>query len=181
MDYSSIHSEDHPAGGSPWASSPQHNRSSFGDQPSNVPPSPLPPAAHSPYSAGDADAHAEHVARAAPHGTSIENGHHEGTAQQQIEAQAQQAQQPAPGQGYDGHAQHQQQQQPRQKAPQYKLQAKITGLERTGKKDPILRFDVYVGEAAADFCSYTDDNVRQTCPSSEPRNSATSGEHTPSL
>jgi hypothetical protein len=28
--------------------------------------------------------------------------------------------------------------------PQYKLQAKITGLERTGRKDPILRFDVHV-------------------------------------
>ena len=31
-----------------------------------------------------------------------------------------------------------------QKAPpQYKLQAKITGLERTGKKDPSIRFDVH--------------------------------------
>ncbi|RAL62119.1 hypothetical protein DID88_002605 [Monilinia fructigena] len=28
-------------------------------------------------------------------------------------------------------------------APHYKLQAKITGLERTGRKDPILRFDVH--------------------------------------
>ena len=27
--------------------------------------------------------------------------------------------------------------------PQYKLQAKITGLERTGKKDPSIRFDVH--------------------------------------
>ncbi|KAI1363006.1 hypothetical protein F5Y08DRAFT_329684 [Xylaria arbuscula] len=35
-------------------------------------------------------------------------------------------------------------QQPRRPpGPQYKLQAKITGLERTGKKDPILRFDVH--------------------------------------
>lgn len=46
--------------------------------------------------------------------------------------------------------QHQQQQQgqaqePRRPAkPQFKLQAKVTGLERTGKKDPILRFDVHV-------------------------------------
>ena len=32
----------------------------------------------------------------------------------------------------------------RSKGPQYKLQAKITGLERTGRKDPILRFDVHV-------------------------------------
>ncbi|PNY28731.1 Vacuolar protein sorting-associated protein 17 [Tolypocladium capitatum] len=27
--------------------------------------------------------------------------------------------------------------------PQFRLQAKITGLERTGKKDPVLRFDVH--------------------------------------
>ena len=32
----------------------------------------------------------------------------------------------------------------RQNVPQQKLQAKITGLERTGRKDPILRFDVHV-------------------------------------
>ncbi|KAI9812713.1 MAG: Vacuolar protein sorting-associated protein 17 [Pycnora praestabilis] len=31
----------------------------------------------------------------------------------------------------------------RQNVPQYKLQAKITGLERTGRKDPVLRFDVH--------------------------------------
>ena len=37
-----------------------------------------------------------------------------------------------------------QQQQARRPPPQYKLQAKITGLERTGRKDPILRFDVHV-------------------------------------
>ena len=28
--------------------------------------------------------------------------------------------------------------------PQYKLQAKITSIERTGKKDPAIRFDVHV-------------------------------------
>jgi len=32
-----------------------------------------------------------------------------------------------------------------QRPPQYKLQAKVTGLERTGKKDPAIRFDVHVG------------------------------------
>ncbi|KAG9579899.1 vacuolar protein sorting-associated protein Vps17, partial [Aureobasidium melanogenum] len=39
--------------------------------------------------------------------------------------------------------QQQQQQQPQQPRKQYKLQAKITALERTGRKDPVLRFDVY--------------------------------------
>lgn len=31
-----------------------------------------------------------------------------------------------------------------QKPPQYKLQAKITALERVGKKDPAIRFDIHV-------------------------------------
>lgn len=31
-----------------------------------------------------------------------------------------------------------------QPAPVYRVQAKITGLERTGKKDPIFRFDIHV-------------------------------------
>lgn len=30
--------------------------------------------------------------------------------------------------------------------PAYKLQTKITALERTGRKDPVLRFDAYVGQ-----------------------------------
>jgi len=41
-----------------------------------------------------------------------------------------------------GQGQRQQQQKPA--ALQFRLHAKITGLERTGKKDPILRFDVHV-------------------------------------
>ena len=51
------------------------------------------------------------------------------------------AQQPQQQQGQPGQQQQQQQQ---QRSPQYKLQAKVTGLERTGRKDSILRFDVYV-------------------------------------
>lgn len=35
-------------------------------------------------------------------------------------------------------------QQAARQTPQYRLQAKVTGLERIGKKDPILRFDVHV-------------------------------------
>ena len=33
---------------------------------------------------------------------------------------------------------------PQRQTVQYSLHAKITGLERTGRKDPILRFDVHV-------------------------------------
>ncbi|KAK3996148.1 putative vacuolar protein sorting-associated protein 17 [Cladorrhinum sp. PSN332] len=53
--------------------------------------------------------------------------------------------------------QHQQQQQPRrQQAPQFRLQAKITGLERTGRKDPILRFDVHTNLPAFRTTQYRD-------------------------
>ncbi len=38
-----------------------------------------------------------------------------------------------------------------QRPPQYKLQAKVTGLERTGKKDPAIRFDIHV--SAVDIVS----------------------------
>jgi hypothetical protein len=38
-------------------------------------------------------------------------------------------------------ARYQRQQRP---VPAYKLQAKVTALERTGRKDPVIRFDVYV-------------------------------------
>jgi hypothetical protein len=51
-----------------------------------------------------------------------------------------QQQAPQPGQQpqrYHGTRSQRQQQ-------QYKFQAKVTGLERNGKKDPIIRFDVYV-------------------------------------
>lgn len=54
-------------------------------------------------------------------------------------------------QGQPGESQQQQQQQQRQRQqlqrpphPQYKLQAKITALERSAKKDPIFRFDIHV-------------------------------------
>ncbi|KAI0581785.1 PX multi-domain protein [Pyrenophora tritici-repentis] len=115
MDYSA-HDPDHPGGRDPWASSPQANRTSFGQPPtSDIPSSPLPPQA-SPYHdggeqygyMGDQDAQS----RPAHHG-----------------------QQP---QRYHGNRPQRQQQQ------QYKLQAKVTGLERNSKKDPILRFDIYV-------------------------------------
>jgi len=40
--------------------------------------------------------------------------------------------------------------------PQYKLEAKITGLERTGRKDPILRFDVHVSQGKTETERYLD-------------------------
>ncbi|KAL8962226.1 MAG: hypothetical protein Q9183_005186, partial [Haloplaca sp. 2 TL-2023] len=55
--------------------------------------------------------------------------------------QQQQPQQPrsaVPSRYHTGARQNQ-----RHNLPQYKLQAKITSLERTGRKDPVLRFDVH--------------------------------------
>ena len=57
---------------------------------------------------------------------------------QQAQAAAAQPHQPEPQRYHPGGRGQQQQ------GSQYKLQAKITGLERTGRKDPILRFDVHV-------------------------------------
>lgn len=57
---------------------------------------------------------------------------------------------------------------PQRPVPVYKLQAKITALERTGRKDPILRFDVHVRQTMH-WCSSQADCDRQTCPSSGQR------------
>ena len=147
MDYSA-HDPDHPAGDDPWASSPKTSRTSFG-QPSTseIPSSPLPPQA-SPYGEGSEN-YGYMGDQETPNrpSTASENGEHA----PQVQAPGQNApeapqpsrdQQPAPQPGsqpqrYHGGRQQRQQQ-------HYKLQAKVTALERNGKKDPILRFDVYV-------------------------------------
>ena len=149
MDYSSIAQDpEHPAGASPWSSSPQHNRTTFTNAGTgDMPPSPLPPAAQSPFISSTEQEHPEarpeHEASDDPFGA-VENGQHrQAAAQAQAQApQTTQTEQHSYGQGHERHGETRPQQ--RQKMPQYKLQAKITGLERTGRKDPILRFDVYV-------------------------------------
>lgn len=140
---------EYPSGASPWASSPDASRSSFGG---DVPREDLPaPAVQVPGSEDGSAAHANGA------GSSY---HQDGgwTPEQQHQWQQQQyhGQQQDQPQQYGAGEEHrrqpsaryhnipQQQQQQRQHMPQYKLQAKITGLERTGKKDPILRFDVQV-------------------------------------
>lgn len=165
MDYSaSIHDPDHPADASPWgntpSSPPQHGRSGFGSEPPSSPfrypgsnnglndeggfgasdteyrrpdtasttsnttePQSNEPAPIEPYP--------ENQGFASPH-----QGPQSPTPQQQ-----QQTGQPEPAQAQRA----EERQQPRKPPPpQFKLQAKITGLERTGRKDPILRFDVHV-------------------------------------
>ncbi|ETS82760.1 hypothetical protein PFICI_04636 [Pestalotiopsis fici W106-1] len=65
-----------------------------------------------------------------------------GFSQEPDAPQQQQQQQQQHGQ-HEGQPSAQGQPVRRPTQPQYKLQAKITGLERTGRKDPILRFDVH--------------------------------------
>lgn len=147
MDYSTLpHDPENPEGASPWASSPQHNRTSFGNPPTgDIPPSPLAP--QSPYGEDgrqygymneqDANKSQEtHGENGEQPQRQSEQGGPQNPPRQQQQQHSQQRQEP---QRY-----HHGGRQSRQHQPHYKLQAKVTGLERTGRKDPILRFDVYV-------------------------------------
>jgi len=130
---------EYPSGASPWASSPEASRTSFGGE---VPREDLPAPAVEEANGGSSSYHQQQ--------------HEGGWTPEQHQGQWQQHQPPQGQQSYGSSEEArrsasaryhnvppQQQQQQRQHVPQYKLQAKITGLERTGKKDPILRFDVY--------------------------------------
>jgi hypothetical protein len=164
MDYSqSIHDADNPAGASPWSSSPvpspQHARTTSYPTSGDVPPSPTPYSTNqsSSYAHEDTIGGSSYNRPESSAGTaSVSEGdgrrpdtaesirsqpeQHEQQAQGQQQYQAQsQRQEP---QSYHPAARQAQAQHPQ--GPQYKLQAKITGLERTGRKDPILRFDVHV-------------------------------------
>lgn len=143
MDYSA-HDPDHPGGSDPWASSPKANRQSFGQAPtSDIPSSPLPPQASPYHETGEQYGYmGDQDAQSRP-STASENG----VQSQQPQTPGHDA--PQPSQGQQAPQQGQQPQRyhgtrPQRQQQHYKLQAKVTGLERNGKKDPILRFDVYV-------------------------------------
>jgi hypothetical protein len=161
-------------GGSPWANSPDASRTSFGD---------------------GGQAGGSGVPRQDLPGPAIGDGHEGGedgwTQEQRQQWQYQQQQQHHPGgqqergSGEENRRPHssryhrqQQQHQQQQHHPQYKLQAKITSLERSGKKDPILRFDVYVCEIyslmSVSHIALTEIAHRPTSRSSGPRNFAAS-------
>lgn len=157
MDYSSISNDpDQSAGASPWGS-PRNDRTTFPTSgTSDIPSSPLPGQVQSTEGS--------------------ERGHDVEPQSPDLSAQLQSAQlgdpdypeeQPPFAQQSPNPDHHQSQsparyqtglRQPnsRPAAPAYKIQAKITGLERTGKKDPILRFDVHVG------CLYAEGRCAQT-------------------
>lgn len=139
MDYSAA------SGSSPWASSPEASRTSLGDDQVSRQELPGPAIAEQHRSVENGDGNGEAEEERGPqygyhgynHGQQGSSGSGEENRRPQSARYHHQA-------SRQQHQQQQHHQQPPQHQPQYKLQAKITGLERTGKKDPILRFDVYV-------------------------------------
>ena len=141
MDYSEIN--DHEHGGSPWNSSPRQAPSGFGSQPDS-PSRTMNNSTHEDVSDQDTMVASARQLSEAPTGAP---GSPEitGTAQpyQQTAPQAQYQQpqsMPKPSRPQQQQSAPHRQQRPQ---PKYKLQAKITGLEGTGKKDMIVRFDVH--------------------------------------
>lgn len=157
---------EHLAGPSPWgSSSPKADRTSFPTPSTDGLPSPTPALQQSPY----ADPHGSPTASRYHNVPGRSHQRTASTSSTDYDAEtlapSHQPQSVPPGSALGGeqpqsqqgqYAAQQQQQQQRQSAPrhqaarqqrhvpQYKLQAKITALERSGRKDPVLRFDVHV-------------------------------------
>lgn len=146
MDYSAIsHDPENPAGSSPWGS-PRADRTTFPTSGNgDIPSSPFPgqdrsagvaEGSHAPEpQSPDLSAQLQSAQIGEPDYTEEQPPF---ATQQSLKADQQRSQPPARYQ--TGVRQNS-----RPPAPAYKIQAKITGLERSGKKDPILRFDVHVG------------------------------------
>lgn len=137
MDYSAIsHDPENPAGSSPWAS-PHTTFPASGT--GDIPSSPIPgqgPAGIEGVESQSPDLSAQ-LQSAQIGDPDYTEGQPPFATQQSPSAGHQQSQAPKRNQSGARH-------EPRPPAPVYKIQGKITGLERTGKKDPILRFDVHV-------------------------------------
>lgn len=169
MDYSSsLNDADNPAGASPWGNSPvpspQNNRSFSQSFQSQTP--------DSPNMVSQEHVRSESYASEGGFGASARqveasNGDYDSRPQTASSTNTEQTEQhipryeagdiqkqhqePHPGLAYNENQHSHSQQRPSQhsrpatrQAPHYFLHAKITGLERTGRKDPILRFDVKV-------------------------------------
>jgi hypothetical protein len=206
MDYSaSINDADNPVGASPWGnspeSSPRPNRTTFGalgNEAAPVPPFPFAPQTgnnglgaepeEGGFGAGDTNYNrpdtastvsgTETTADAGPDlagAPPAKSGQQETPQQERSQVPPKQPGQHAP------QAREQQVRRPQQS--QYKLQAKITGLERAGRKDPILRFDVHVGEQITPSfgAQPADKKDRQTCLISERLSIEMSADSIPSL
>lgn len=159
MDYSSsLHDGDNPAEASPWGSSPapspKHNRSGFNPTPE----APSSPVYGQNREHGDSYTSDSGIAGEPGQPDESVNAHAYSEGQDTTEPHVEHPGQQSGEQQPPGHSEQQRQAHPGQDAqrqqgasrpavrqgPHYKLQAKITGLERVGRKDPILRFDVHV-------------------------------------
>ncbi|KAJ8067932.1 hypothetical protein OCU04_003515 [Sclerotinia nivalis] len=168
MDYSaSINDADNPAAASPWGSSPtsspQPPKTSTFPSRDIVSPTPYNPdqsgGASYPQediigaggfnrpdsSAGVSVSDVESRRPDTAESTQSDAEAQQGSGQQYQQQTAQQQQYPAGQHRSEPHRYHHSaaRQGHHASASHYKLQAKITGLERTGRKDPILRFDVH--------------------------------------
>ncbi|MCJ1466383.1 Vacuolar protein sorting-associated protein 17 [Pseudocyphellaria aurata] len=194
MDYSSFPNDpDHPAGTSPWQSSPQPNsRPSFVTSDTGSASSPS-LTQHSSYvntSQRNSDEYASDQESLANGPDQRQNGRLTAPPPENGSSpETSQQSHPSDDQGFQQHHQQQfqrphpaqQSQQPqhqrgtgpnryhgnnrpaqRQNLPQYQLHAKIAGLERTGRKDPVLRFDVHVKTNLPKFRTTQFRDVRRT-------------------
>ncbi|KAA8647653.1 retromer subunit VPS17 [Aspergillus tanneri] len=160
MDYSAI-TQDTATGASPWASPRAGEPTYPATTTSDIPPSPLPPYHQSPFDAerdtqsgegsrtehstGDSETNSADLSGRLQN-TQLDDPGNQQTAQPRSQLPAR----------YQTGAR----QNARQPTPVYRIQAKITGLERTGKKDPILRFDVHTNVPKFRTTQYRD--VRRT-------------------
>lgn len=210
MDYSaSMHGDDHAVGASPWGtspmSSPQASQTRFGAIAGDSPPSPAlgsqisgngfgaeqdeggfgqpgdgfrRPDTASTLSEGDTQAQLSDT-----EGEDAGGRQHQPDAYQDENLSPSQAHDPNRLSGSTARASQEQAQAQVRKptGPVYKLQAKITGLERAARKDPILRFDVHASweTPIPDLGPYADHD-RPTFQSFERPSSAMSGVCTPS-
>lgn len=145
MDYSAAISDD-PIEPSPWgSSSPRATRTPFAGSAPDSPDAPRPGHSRdeSQTSIGEPALSTAEIPNAAieQHNQIVEGQPQQSEQQAQIQQQLGQPQQGAQQRQNAARYHNARQQRP---VPQYKLQAKVTALERTGRKDPVLRFDVYV-------------------------------------
>ncbi|KXT12831.1 hypothetical protein AC579_7615 [Pseudocercospora musae] len=139
---------DYPTASSPWATSPDAGRTSFAGDHVPREESPAPAVQNVGVEHANGEHEHEHAAWASQQDPESSHEQSQEWGQQHVQQahEQQQSQQQQRGSGEENRrpasARYHNVQQ-RQHMPQYKLQAKITGLERTGKKDPILRFDVH--------------------------------------
>ncbi|KAJ5752096.1 Vps5 C-terminal [Penicillium odoratum] len=156
MDYSAVSTDPDPVGPSPWGS-PRADRNTFpASNNSDVPSSPLP--GQERYSE-DTDGSQVGVPQSPDLSAQLQSPQlgDPDYAEGQPPLESSQQHQALPTRHQTGLGLRQNSHAP---APTYKIQAKITSLERTGKKDPILRFDVHTNIPKFRTTQYRD--VRRT-------------------